>query len=71
MRKSGVSKSKDRAPRFVQCAFVRPRVPCVSCVSRLPRCLFTGTMSRLPPVSFYRYNVLCALGFSTRDRHPE
>ena len=25
------------------CAFVRPRVPCVSCVSRLP------------PVSFYRY----------------
>jgi hypothetical protein len=24
------------------CAFVRPRVPCVSCVSRLP------------PVSFYR-----------------
>jgi hypothetical protein len=27
------------------CAFVRPRVPCVSCVSRLP------------PVSFYRYRV--------------
>jgi hypothetical protein len=25
------------------CAFVRPRVPCVPCVSRLPRCLFTGT----------------------------
>jgi hypothetical protein len=25
------------------CAFVRPRVPCVPCVSRLP------------PVSFYRY----------------
>jgi hypothetical protein len=24
------------------CAFVRPRVPCVSCVSRLPRCLLTG-----------------------------
>jgi hypothetical protein len=32
-------------------AFVRPRVPCVS---RLPRCLFTGCVSRLPPVSFYR-----------------
>ena len=26
------------------CARVRPCVPCVPCVSRLPRCLFTGTL---------------------------
>jgi len=31
------------------CAFVRPRVPCVSCVSRLP------------PVSFYRFTFTFAL----------
>ena len=28
------------------CAFVRPRVPCVPCVSRLPRCLFTGIVEK-------------------------
>ena len=47
-----------------------PEPVCVPCVSRLPRCLFTGTgymctngtqsrsvscVSQLPPVSFYRY----------------
>jgi hypothetical protein len=31
------------------CAFVRPRVPCVPCVSRLP------------PVSFYRYFLFSVL----------
>jgi hypothetical protein len=34
------------------CAFVRPRVPCVPCVSRLP------------PVSFYRY----CTGFTVPSR---
>ena len=43
----------------------------------LPRCLFTGIVSRLPPVSFYRYwafehsglNFDQRLGFCLRSQH--
>jgi len=38
------------------CAFVRPRVPCVPCVSRLP------------PVSFYRCVAVWAVGTGEKSR---
>ena len=40
------------------CAFVRPRVPCVPCVSRLP------------PVSFYRYRYVVSPSKSARESAP-
>ena len=46
------------------CAFVRPRVPCVPSVSRLPLL----PVHVLPPVSFYRY--YCSMDGGVADTSP-